>query len=90
MADPALRIVSASVLDNIEERQVEFTGDVDGESYDFAAQYDVLEALSGRFPNGDAVTIFQHYADQVVPAALSALARNSDQERIIISGNDLV
>jgi inhibitor of KinA sporulation pathway (predicted exonuclease) len=84
-----LDIDNSTILDNIDERQVEFTGEVDGDEYEFAVQYDVLEALTGDAPDGDAVDTFQRYIDPISDAALSALSRNSDQAMIVVSENDL-
>jgi inhibitor of KinA sporulation pathway (predicted exonuclease) len=84
-----LEIDNSTILDNIDERQVEFTGEVDGDEYEFAVQYDVLEALTGDAPDGDAVDTFNRYIDPISDAALSSLSRNSDQEMIIVSENDL-
>ena len=84
-----LEIDNSTILDNIDERQVEFTGEVDGDEYEFAVQYDVLEALTGDAPDGDAVDTFQRYIDPISDAALSALSRNSDQAMIVVSENDL-
>ena len=50
MAADKLDIDTASILDNPNERQVEFSGEVDAEELQFAVQYDVLEALSGDAP----------------------------------------
>lgn len=84
-----LEIDNASILDNVDERQVEFDGMVDDEEYQFVVQYSVLEALSGDAPEGDAVDIFNRFADPVSDAALSALARDTDQPVIVVSENDL-
>ncbi len=88
MAD-RLDIDNASILDNIEENQVEFDGEVDGEEYQFAVRYDLLEALSGDAPDGDAMDIFNRFVDPISDAALSALARDQDQPVIVVSENDL-
>jgi len=89
MAASQLEIDHSSILDNIDGEQVEFTAEVDAEEYEFAVQYDVLEALSGDRPDGDAADTFQRFIDQISDAALSALARNNDQATIIVSENDL-
>jgi len=89
MAAPSLEIDNSSILDNIDERQVEFDAEVDGDEYQFAVQYDVLEALTGDAPDGDAVDTFNRFIDPISDAALSALARDSDQPIIVISENDL-
>lgn len=88
MAD-RLDIDNASVLDNLDEQQIEFSGEVDHEEYQFAVQYDLLEALSGDAPDGDAVDTFNRFLDPITDAALSALARDRDQAIIIVSENDL-
>ena len=88
MAD-RLDIDNASILDNLDEQQVEFTGEVDGEEYDFAVKYDLLEALSGDAPDGDAADTFNRFIDPINDAALSALTRDSDQAIIVVSENDL-
>lgn len=88
MAD-RLDIDKASIFDNLEEQQVEFSGEVAGDEFQFAVQYDVLEALSGDAPDGDAVDTFEQFVDPISDAALAALARESDQPVVIISENDL-
>lgn len=88
MAD-RLDIDNASIFDNAEEQQVEFSAEVDGEEYQFALQYDVLEALSGDAPEDDALDTFKQFVDPISDAALSALARDGDQAIIVVSENDL-
>jgi hypothetical protein len=89
MAADRLEIDNNTLLDNIDERQVEFTAEADGDDYDFAVQYDVLEALSGDAPDGDALDTFNRFSDTIVDAALSALARNADAVPIVVSESDL-
>ncbi len=84
-----LEIDDASVEDNVNEKQVEFTGEVDGDEFAFAVQYDVLEALSGDAPEDDAIEMFNRFSDAIAEAGLAALARNSDPALIVISENDL-
>lgn len=55
MAEDRVTIDWATLFDNIGDRQVDFSGEASGERYDFAVQYDVLEALGAQIPNGDAV-----------------------------------
>ena len=88
---PAVRleIDKSSVLDNIDERQVEFEAEVDGDECQFAVQYDVLEALTGDAPDGDAVDTFNQFIDPISDAALSALSRDSGQPVIFVTENDL-
>ncbi len=89
MAADKMDILHSSILDNEDERLVEFQGEVDGDEYQFAVQYAVLEALSGDAPEDDAVEQFNRFEDQIAEAGLVALARNSDQAMIVISENDL-
>ena len=84
-----LDIDNASILDNLDEQQVEFAGEVDGDEYQFAVKYDLLEALSGDAPDGDAADTFNRFIDPITDAALSALARDGDQALIVVSENDL-
>jgi hypothetical protein len=87
--DNKLDIHDSTLLDNIDEQQVEFTGEVDGDEYEFAVQYDVLEALSGDAPDGDAIDTFNRFADPIAEAALAALSRNANADPIVVSENDL-
>lgn len=87
-ADP-FAIDMTSVFDNIDQRQVEFDATVDGDAYQFAVQYDVIEALSGEVPNGDAALRFGQHVDAIRKAAKSALSRGFDRPIVVISGNDL-
>ena len=89
MAADKMDISQSSVMDNEDEKLVEFIGEVDGDEYQFAVQYAVLEALSGDAPDGDAVEQFNRFEDTVAEAGLVALARNNDQALIVISENDL-
>lgn len=84
-----LDIDNTSILDNLDEQQVEFAAEVDGDEYQFAVQYDLLEALSGDAPDGDAEDLFRRFIDPISDAALSALARDRDQPMIVVSENDL-
>ncbi|APX66227.1 DUF1488 family protein [Sphingomonas sp. gentR] len=89
MAEEALTIVSGTVEDNVSDGQVEFVGELDGEEYQFAVQYDMLEALSGDVPEGDAVELFERYSDDILEAALTALGRDMQQSLVVVSENDL-
>ena len=88
---PADRLIidMSSVSDNLEAQQVEFTGEVDDDEYDFAVRYDVLEALSGDAPDGDAEEIFSRFSDTIAEAGLVALARDESANVVVISENDL-
>ena len=89
MAADRMTIDESSIFDNPDAQQVEFTAEIDDEDYDFAVQYDVLEALSGDAPDGDADELFTRYADAVADAGLVALRREPDLKVILISENDL-
>ena len=89
MAIDRLEIDTGTLLDNIDERQVEFSGEADGDEYEFAVQYDVLEALSGDAPDGDAIDMFNRFVDAISEAALSALSRGNGTGLVIVSENDL-
>ena len=89
MAEETLTVVSGTVEDNVSDRQVEFVGELDGEEYQFAIQYDLLEALSGDVPEGDAVELFERYSDDILDAALTALGRDMEKSLVVVSENDL-
>ncbi|MDT8760480.1 hypothetical protein MZO42_17400 [Sphingomonas psychrotolerans] len=89
MAEDRVTIDLATLLDNIGDRQVEFAGEAGGDRYDFAVQYDVLEALSTRVPDGDGAALVQVHEDEISRAAARALARFDGIGRTIVSGNDL-
>jgi hypothetical protein len=82
-------IDNSSIFDNLDEHQVEFSGEVDGDDYQFAVKYGVLEAISGEAPDGNAETLFGQFIDVIRDASLSALSRGSDPAIIIVSENDL-
>ncbi|MBI0476489.1 DUF1488 family protein [Sphingomonas sp. MA1305] len=88
MAESHVTIDTATVFDNVDERQIEFAGEASGERYDFALRYDVLEALAGAVPT-DPLPVFQLHSAAAERAATAALARDPDQERIVVSENDL-
>ena len=89
MAEDRVMIDRTTLLDNIADRQVEFSGSASGDRYDFAVQYDVLEALSTRIPDGDAARIAEKHIDALEVAAGRALSRSDGIDRVIVSGNDL-
>lgn len=89
MAASQIDIDDTTLFDNIDAQQVEFTGEVDGDDLDFVVQYDVLEALSGDAPEGDAIDTFNRYVDMIVEAAMSALSRAPKANPVIVSENDL-
>lgn len=89
MTADRLTIDEGTIIDNIDAAQVEFSAEIDGEDYEFAVQYDVLEALSGDAPDGDAEETFMRFSDTIANAGLVALGRGTDQNIILISENDL-
>lgn len=89
MAASQIEIDDRTLLDNIDAEQVEFSAEVDGDEFDFVVQYDLIEALSGDRPDGDAIDTFNRFIDAISDAALAALSRNSDANPIIVSENDL-
>ena len=93
MAEDRASIDDTTVLDNIDERQVEFAGEVSGDLYSFALQYSVLEALSGAQIGEDAeiVVLFEQFRDEIEEAAAKALARSRAVDDLIeISESDIV
>jgi len=88
MAEDRVTIDQTTVFDNVADRQVEFTGEASGERYAFALRYDVLEAIGGGEPTAP-VQLFQHHRARIQTLAADALARDPDQETIVISENDL-
>jgi hypothetical protein len=89
MAEDRVTIDTGSIFDDSGDHQVEFTGSASDERHEFAVQYDVLEALSARIPNGDAVALFHRHMAEIEVAAARALARHPGIGRIVVSGNDL-
>ncbi|MCP3733707.1 hypothetical protein M9979_02270 [Sphingomonas sp. RP10(2022)] len=88
MAEDRVTIDTATLFDNVDERQIEFTGEASGERYAFALRYDVLEALAGSM-SIDPLPLFRQHQARVQTLAADALARDPDQELIVISENDL-
>lgn len=89
MSDCAVTIDPASFLNDGDARQVEFDGEASGDTYRFAVRYDVLEALAGRRPNGDALPLARVHVAAIATAAAHALSRGYDRELVIVSENDL-
>lgn len=88
MAEDRVTIDTNSVFDNSAERQIEFTGEASGDRYAFALRYDVLEALGGE-AGFQAMPLFQRHRARIQTIAADALARDPDQDVIVISENDL-
>ena len=89
MAQDRLTIDPASVFDNVDDRRIEFAADVDTARQAFAVHYDVLRALAAEDPDDRAVALFQQHAPRIAELGLAALARDYDQDLVVISENDL-
>lgn len=85
MAEDRASIDDASVLDNEDERQVEFGAEIGGDPYSFALKYSVLEALSGAQIGEDAETVvlFEQFREEIAEAAAKALARSPGVDDLI-------
>ncbi|MDP1027160.1 hypothetical protein Q5H91_08050 [Sphingomonas sp. KR1UV-12] len=89
MAEDRLTIDPASIFDNVDQHRVEFAATIDGARHAFAAQYDLLRALSGEDPNDRAVAAFHAQEDRIATLGTRAFARDQDQVMVVISENDL-
>jgi len=89
MAADRLTIDTATVFDNVDDRRVEFAADIGDQRRAFAAQYDLLEALGAEVPDDRAVAVFRKHVDTISAIGAKALARNEDEELVVISENDL-
>ena len=89
MAEDRLDIDMKTLEDNSDLRQVGFEAEISDERYQFAVQYDVIEALSTVSPEGNAVAVVKQHTDEIAGLGATALARDPDQEIVVISENDL-
>lgn len=89
MSECAVTIDAGSFFNDIEARQVEFDGEASGDTFRFAVRYDVLEALAGRLPDGDALVLTRVHGEAVCAAAARALSRAFDRELVVVTENDL-
>ncbi|MES3153882.1 DUF1488 family protein [Sphingomonas faeni] len=89
MAEDRLDIDTGTIEVDDDLRRIEFEAEISSERYRFAVHYDVLEALSAMAPDAEAATIFRQHADEIARLGAKALARDPDQEIIVISENDL-
>lgn len=89
MSDCAVTIDPGTLLNDPHARQVEFDGEASGDKYRFAVRYDVLEALCGQAPDGDAIQLARAHAATIATAAARSLARGYDREVVVVSENDL-
>jgi hypothetical protein len=84
-----LEIDQASLTDDDVERQVEFTGEIDGDERDFAVKYAVLKELSGDEPENDALEIFERFSDEIVDVCVEAALQKPSANVVIIDEGDL-
>ncbi|SFP92361.1 hypothetical protein [Sphingomonas rubra] len=89
MAADRLLIDPTTLLDNVDERRVEFAGDLGDMQQAFAVPYDTLRALSGIDPVTEPVALVRRYADELAVAGAKALARDEDQVMVVIGEADL-
>ncbi|MEG3089184.1 DUF1488 family protein [Sphingomonas sp. PB4P5] len=84
-----LEIDQASITDNHIARQVEFTGDLDGDERDFAVKYSVLKELSGDEPEADALEMFERFSDEIVDVCIEAALQRPSATVVAIDEGDL-
>ncbi len=84
-----LDIDQASLTDNDRQKQVEFTGEIDGEDRDFAVKYAVLKELSGDEPEDDALELFERFSDEIVDICAEAAVAKPSATLIVIDEGDL-
>jgi hypothetical protein len=84
-----LQIDHASLTDNDVTRQIEFVGEVDGDEYDFAVQYNVLKELSGDEPEDDALELFERFSDEILNVCADVLAKRPSATVVILDEDDL-
>ena len=84
-----LEIDQASVVDNDIQKQIEFSGEIDADQYEFAVKYAVLKELSGDEPEDDGIELFNRFNDDIVDACLAAIERKPNASTIIVDEDDL-
>ncbi|MGI4731012.1 MAG: DUF1488 family protein [Janthinobacterium lividum] len=92
MAEDRASIDGSTILDNVDERRIEFSAEVGGDWYDFALSYSVLEALGGAQigADDDVIALFDDHRDEAEEAAAKALARGSGEEPVIVDEADIL
>jgi hypothetical protein len=92
MAETELTLLRPTLFDNLDDRQVEFDAEGDGDVYPFAVQYRVLEALTAVIPEQDSNPVALAMANEsaLALAAARALARGTGVGRTVIGEGDLV
>ena len=84
-----LVIDQASLTDNDRQKQVEFTGEIDGDDRDFAVKYAVLKELSGDEPEDDALELFERFSDEIVDVCAEMAAAKPNAALIVVDEDDL-
>jgi hypothetical protein len=84
-----LVIDQASLTDNDRQKQVEFTGEIDGDDRDFAVKYAVLKELSGDEPEDDALELFERFSDEIIDVCAEMAAAKPNASLVVIDEDDL-
>ena len=84
-----LVIDQASLTDNDRQKQVEFTGEIDGDDRDFAVKYAVLKELSGDEPEDDALELFERFSDEIVDVCAEMATAKPNAALIVVDEDDL-
>jgi hypothetical protein len=84
-----LDIDQASLTDNDRQKQIEFTGEIDGEDRDFAVKYAVLKELSGDEPEDDALELFERFSDEIVDICADMVTKGGATGVIVVTEADL-
>lgn len=84
-----LQIDQASVTDNDKAKQIEFTGEIDGDEYDFAVKYAVLKELSGDEPENDGLELFERFSDEILEVCADLALKRPGAGVVIVDEDDL-
>ena len=84
-----LEIDQATLTDNDQERQIEFTAEIDGDEREFAVKYAVLTELSGDEPEDDALEIFERFSDEIAEFCLEAASQKPSASVVVLDQGDL-
>jgi hypothetical protein len=84
-----LEIDQDSIMNNDVARQVEFTGEIDGEEREFAVRYAVLKELSGDEPEEDALEMFERFSDEIADICVEAAAQRPSANVVVVDEGDL-
>jgi hypothetical protein len=84
-----LKIDHASVEDNDVAGQIEFTGELHDDEYEFAVRYAVLKELSGDEPEDDAVELFERFSDEIIDICVDMATKGPATGVIVVTEADL-